>query len=451
MTHAESQDLLLDLAYGELDAARAAEVEGHVSSCAECRTQKAALEETRRMVAPLRELEEPSPGFDDRILQAARTQAQLEHEGNVGQVIEVTGTVRPLGVEAARIDAHGPVKARPVARQRPPWVKRAAVGGSVAAAAALALVVGNTLETRRNAERVAAASKDDYQIRVEPAAPGTVETALRRAERAKEAAQKQASPPAVASAPPADVSADAQRLSEPPPPTAGQVPASSGSLRVGGSGGDAPPALGKQKATAKQPVAPPAKERAREKKNEREQDLPLAMDDARLGAPAGRADSAMSASESASKGGAAGGTVAASPPAPAPSRRAAAPSGGAPSSAPVAMPQAAIPREARPAVTPTAVAMEAEAQQARHSANYLQAASLYRDAATLRRRENDPTAAAWNLAHAVECLAAVGRFDEARQVRDELSRLFPAESGPLSAARRALREVEPTVPASRPQ
>jgi hypothetical protein len=115
------------------------------------------------------------------------------------------------------------------------------------------------------------------------------------------------------------------------------------------------------------------------------------------------------------------------------------------------MPQAAIPREARPAVAQTAAAMEADAQQARHSANYLQAASLYRDAATLRRRENDPTAAAWNLAHAVECLAAVGRFDEARQIRDELSRLFPAESGPLSAARRALREVEPTVPASRPQ
>ena len=33
MTHTESQDLLLDLAYGDLDAARAAEVESHLSGC----------------------------------------------------------------------------------------------------------------------------------------------------------------------------------------------------------------------------------------------------------------------------------------------------------------------------------------------------------------------------------------------------------------------------------
>ena len=72
MTHSESQDLLLDLAYGELDAQRAAEVASHVEACEECRKEKAALEETRRMAAPLRDLEEPSPGFDDRILAAAR-------------------------------------------------------------------------------------------------------------------------------------------------------------------------------------------------------------------------------------------------------------------------------------------------------------------------------------------------------------------------------------------
>src|SRR3989475_7566341 len=58
MTHAESQDLLLDLAYGELDAARAAEVESHLSGCAECRKEKAALDEARRMAAHFRELEE---------------------------------------------------------------------------------------------------------------------------------------------------------------------------------------------------------------------------------------------------------------------------------------------------------------------------------------------------------------------------------------------------------
>jgi hypothetical protein len=112
------------------------------------------------------------------------------------------------------------------------------------------------------------------------------------------------------------------------------------------------------------------------------------------------------------------------------------------------MPKAAMP-EGSVAQAVSADAVEANAQQARHAANYLQAASLYRDAATLRRRQNDPAGAAWNLAHAVECLAAVGRFDEARQVRDELVRLFPAESAPLSAVRRALRDAEAPVTPSR--
>jgi len=178
MTHTESQDLLLDLAYGELDATRAAELESHLSGCAECRQEKAVLDEARRMAAPLRELEQPSPAFDEPILRAARAQAQLEHDGNVGQVIEVTGTVRAMGLDAARVDAHGPVKARPIERLRPRWVVRAAVGGSVAAAAALALVVSNTLETRRNAEKAAAAVRTgEFEIRVQPAAPQTLDSA----------------------------------------------------------------------------------------------------------------------------------------------------------------------------------------------------------------------------------------------------------------------------------
>ncbi len=180
MTHAESQDLLLDLAYGELDVERAAEVASHVEGCDECRKEKAAIEEARRIAGPLRELEQPSAGFDDRILAAARAQAQLTHDGNVGQVIEVTGSVRPLGMEPARIDAHGPVKARPAERRRPRWLLRAALGGSVAAAATLALVVSTSLETRRTREMAAVARSDEYKISVEPVGPRTVDTAPTR-------------------------------------------------------------------------------------------------------------------------------------------------------------------------------------------------------------------------------------------------------------------------------
>jgi len=99
------------------------------------------------------------------------------------------------------------------------------------------------------------------------------------------------------------------------------------------------------------------------------------------------------------------------------------------------------------APAPAASALEANAQQARHAGNYALAASLYRNAAELRQRDNDAGGAAWDLAHAVECLSAVGQFDEARRVRDELARLYPSETTALSAARRALREVDPPAAA----
>jgi len=403
MTHAESQDLLLDLAYGELDAVRAAEVEQHLSSCPECRKEKAALEEARRMAAPVRELEQPSAGFDERILRAARAQAQLEHDGNVGQVIEVTGSVRPLGVDVARIDAHGPVKARSAERPRPRWIVRTAVAGSVAAAAALALVVGNTLETRRNAERVAAAHSSDFEIRVQPAAPQVVDSALRDAE-AKQRQKDEIEPRGLGGVP---VAAPAQEkrhdaVAQMPPLRKRAAPGA----RMQGSGGDAAESQAKAAANAKKERAP--------------------VVDTVAPAASGALDEKLSER----------------PPSAPPSRADEAPPAG-----PLAVAKAQSPMA--PSVAEASLGaptVEANAQQARHAGNYLAAASLYREAAAMRQRGNDSSTAAWNLAHAVECLSAAGQFDEARKVRDELVRLYPSETTALSAAARALRQVD--VPAA---
>jgi tetratricopeptide (TPR) repeat protein len=421
MTHAESQELLLDLACGELDAERAAQVRSHLQGCAECRDEKAALDEVRRLAAPVRELEEPSPGFDDRILAAARAQAKLEHDGNVGEVIDVAGTIRPLGVEPARIDAHGPVKARPAERRRPRWVARAAVGGSVAAAAALAMVVGNSLETRRNAEKAAAARSEEYAIRVGPSASTSVDAALREAEakRAKPAAQApKAEPAAPPAAPPAPLEKEKLAQLRTPPRKA---PRAAGG-HIDGSGGDAPPKLAsKDVATAR---------RAKSDELRDSVSVPASELD-RIGSSAGSAESQDRRRTEAYAGGSALGGAAAPP---------------------AAATEAAPDRDERaagaaPAVT--ASGLESSAQRARHAGNYLMAASLYRRAAEARQQEKDQGSAAWALAHAVECLSAAGRFDEARQVREELARMYPSEATALSAARRALREVEPSLPAVR--
>jgi hypothetical protein len=404
MTHAESQDLLLDLAYGELDAKRAAEVEEHVSSCSECRKEKAALEEARRMAAPVRELEEPSPDFEERILRAARAQAQLDHDGNVGQVIEVTGTVRPLGLDAARIDAHGPVKARVVERPRPRWVLRTAVAGSVAAAAALALVVGNNLETRRNADKAASARATDFEIRVQPTPPKVVDATPREAQADKQE-KDQGPAPMVGAVPPSEEKRDSVTQL----PLRKRVPA-----KYQGSGGDVVASQGKL-AAKKTKEAPPSE---------------AFRGEAPAGSRAGENVSGISQPAPAAP--ATGMTV----PAASPSAREV---GARPMAAPTSRSAVSTPAGA--------FGVEMNAQQARHAGNYVAAASLYREAAAARQREGDPGAAAWDLAHAVECLSAAGQFDEARKVRDELARLHPLESSALSAAQRALREVD--VPAAK--
>ena len=430
MTHAESHDLLLDLAYGELDAARAAEVEQHLSSCPECRKEKAALEEARRMAAPVRELEEPPQGFDDRILRAARAQAQLEHDGNVGQVIEVMGTVRPLGVDVARIDAHGPVKARPADRRRPRWIVRTAVAGSVAAAAALSLVVSNTLETRRIAEKAAAARSADFEIRVQQPAPQAVGSALREAEgkqRQKDeldASGLQAGP---APASPQEKTRD----------SVAQMPAlrkrTASGARMQGSGGDATDLKAKAAANANAAANAQPKERT-----------PADETPPQTRAIGG---SAEKLSERYSE----------PPPVASPHRAAEQPPASSAVAARPDMPRAAATMKAQPQVVASAAspalgasAVEANAQQARHAGNYLVAASLYREAAAMRQRDNDLGIAAWNLAHAVECLSAAGHFDEARKVREELASSYPSETTAISAAARALREVDAPA-ASAPQ
>lgn len=363
MTHPESQDLLLDLAYGELSPVRAVELEAHLAGCPECQREKAALDEARRLAAPLREVEEPPPGFDDRILAAARAQAQLEHEGNIGQVIEVQGSVRPLGLEPAQVDAHAQV-ARREEKRRPRWMVRAALGGSVAAAAALALVMSTSLQQKHEVERAAqVAANKAFEIRIQPAPmPQAAGEAVREAKKEETAPKR-----------PSGEARMAKRAAA--PEDLGQ-PGALGGVR-GGSGGDALDTL-----ALREPSPPPA----------------------------------------------------------APAVSAPTPSAAAPAAKSLAPP------------SPSADELEQRAQEARHGGGYPLAAALYQKAADLRRATAPQgSEGAWDLAHAVECLAAAGRFDEARSVRDELAKLFPAESGAFAAAGRVLREVDtPSQRNSRP-
>src|SRR5439155_578955 len=125
---------------------------------------------------------------------------------------------------------------------------RAAVAGSVAAAAALALVVGNTLETRRNAEKVAAAHSSDFEIRVQPAVPPVVDSALRDAE-AKQRQKDEIEPRGLGGVP---VAAPGQEKTH---DAVAQMPSlrkrGGPGARMQGSGGDAAESQAKAAANAK--------------------------------------------------------------------------------------------------------------------------------------------------------------------------------------------------------
>ena len=414
MTHAESQDLLLDLAYGELDAARAAELQSHLAGCDECRREKDALDEARKLAAPLREQEEPGESLDDRILAAARAQAQLEHEGNIGQVIEVQGSVQPLGIAPARIDAHGPVAVRSAERRRPRWMVRLALGGSVAAAAALALVVSTSLQTKQ--ARIAA-DKTAYEINVHPSDEVAPQP---------EAKQEHA----VARPPPAPVALAPVAPAAPPPARekalakkAKDAPAVHQYL-AGGSGGDAEldqargaGASVSQSAARLEPAAP-ARVAAKE--------------EAAAPAPAKAANVPTTTAPAASE--------------PAMAPLMAARSAPAATAAPKGVTSNLTRADAQ-----SPESLEQRAQEARHAGNYALAAGLYRRAAALRRETSDANSslAAWDLAHAVECLAAAAQFAEAIQVRDELIAKYPSEDAAFYAAARALRDAPQAEPAAK--
>jgi hypothetical protein len=286
---------------------------------------------------------------------------------------------------------------------------RVAVAGSVATAAALALVVSTT-RPRPAAPLV----EEDYRIKVQPAAPQAVDLALREAEANKEAQgmvrQKDLTSPAPPPEPPVAAL----------PPAPKQQAVNKLTLHVEGGGGDAADSY-----IVKKKVAP----RAAEEKSVAASQPALQKREAPSPVPNHVAAPL------------AGGQLYA-PPAEASAQPA--PMWQAAASSTVAANEAggAVRTDA-----PAPAQLEESAQRARHAGNYPLAAGLYREAAALRRGEDkDPASAAWDLAHAVECLAAAGLFDEARQVREELSQLHPGQDTALAAARRALREVD-VVPA----
>jgi anti-sigma factor RsiW len=72
-TEQHPSDLLLSHLDGALAPGDAEEVNRHLSGCGECAEERAALEEARRLLVPMRA--EPRPGFAGRVARKASSQA----------------------------------------------------------------------------------------------------------------------------------------------------------------------------------------------------------------------------------------------------------------------------------------------------------------------------------------------------------------------------------------
>jgi len=410
MNCAESHDLLLDLAYGELPPSQATEVESHVAGCAACRAEKEQLDEARRLAAPLRELEEPPPGFDERILRAARAEAGMQAEGTPGPVVEVEASVKPLGLQATRLDPHARMR-RGGDQARPRWGRRAAIVGSIAAAAGLAVVVTSSLTTRppihdevspiqvRAPGAPASSAVEEAlpkQFAGPPASNGAVAPARRRAEPVAQAPQKKADG--------ASAKGGRAELARAKREQDAQVVSDHVNLDLG----ERPPPQSASSAGSEAKIAEKAKA-----VEARRDPAPLVKE-----APPQYADRAVAS---------------------------------APKSVPAMSP--GVGGSVGSTAPRTADQLEEEASTARRRGDYVRAGSLYRDASALRKA-SEPARAAWDLAHAVECLAAGGLIAEAVASRKDLVASFPDQTGPRAAADSALRSVplppdEDKVPTSK--
>lgn len=543
VTCAECQDLLLDLAYGELDGARAAGVEAHLVACAACRSERAQIAGIRSLMAPLLVAEEPRAAIDEVILKAARAEAQRLAAGSDAgagagtgagrraaarpRVVEVVGTIGAPSA-AAPVDVRAQVQTKP-AEEKPSrrrWAMRLAISGSLAAAAGLALVVTDSGKmTAARDERLAVQQAQQREIRIrvpgEKASPAgakgaaapapTVErgaadekaqlearlaelksrdaklrfeesrkaapkseparlvvTPKAKMEAAPERAAKGGALPVTAGSPPAASPAPASAA--PPPPAAlakrDGEPASRGARDSLEQAAPPSPAAESQPQEAQQNVQPSAKSAL---------DQP-AYDQPAYGLPAER-PAERKAKKSALAQNRAMGALGANQGSGLPARQQSiGVLGGGPGRAQTGAATAAL--------------LEAQARSARHGGNYLAAARLYRQAAvahrqtaaaggqpmptsnqapadlpmdgTSLRKDLGPSdkgparetpaealmAAAWALAHAVECLAADARIDDARRIYEELLDTYPQAQGPQLAAARALR-MPMTRPATR--
>ena len=489
MTCAECQDLLLDLAYGELEPPHAAEVAAHAAGCASCGPELARLQGTRRLVSPLTATEEPSAGFDERLLSAARAASAPAHAVAAAAASSAWGPASSAAPDAATARM----------RRRGRWM-RAAVVASFAAAAGLAVVVSTNLTGRAPREEYAPPAAQvaaGQSARRERAATEERAPDLKQAVEAKEA--QRAAEVARLDAPlePAD---DAPKAAAPPRQRKQaelSAPLEPAPVGVQEQPKAAPPKLaaGHGEALAKKKASLPA---ARE--TDGTVALDVLVDDA--GGPGGAASDsrqrkarAGGASGVAAKGlndlggtggggagvavsGSAGsrgliGTSTQSIAAITPAKAAHGGAGkdvgsaerseglgvglpGTPASAPPPAAKSARPPAAMAAPAPIATALsgalessapppatapedaEGLERRAAATADHPFAANLWRRAAALRRDVGDIEGAARDLARAVDQLAAAGRLADAQDVQRELEALSPAQTAAVAEGQRAV-------------
>ncbi|MBP6835091.1 MAG: zf-HC2 domain-containing protein, partial [Deltaproteobacteria bacterium] len=82
-------DLLLDLHYDELDAARAAEVRAHLAGCDDCRAASERLGRTRALAAKLPLPDAPTHSAPVMAALAATSQVATAVSGRVSAVIPI--------------------------------------------------------------------------------------------------------------------------------------------------------------------------------------------------------------------------------------------------------------------------------------------------------------------------------------------------------------------------
>lgn len=134
--HEDYKEMIAAHALHSLDGAEARELESHLATCAECRAEFAAWQDTASLLAYAAPLVEPSAGLRSRILESVRTEGA---KSSSRAIVKDDGKVKADALDSSQTESNVVPFERPAPRAR----RAISMGWAIAASLAFVTLVAS--------------------------------------------------------------------------------------------------------------------------------------------------------------------------------------------------------------------------------------------------------------------------------------------------------------------